>query len=39
MVISLGGLRVLPKHYWQDRDFSQPTTEVPVGSGLDNQRL
>lgn len=33
MVISLGGLRVLPKHYWQDRDFSQPTTEVPVGSG------
>ncbi|GAK60827.1 extracellular solute-binding protein family 5 [Candidatus Vecturithrix granuli] len=33
MLISLGGLRVLPKHYWQDRDFSQPTTEVPVGSG------
>jgi microcin C transport system substrate-binding protein len=33
MVISLGGLRVLPKHYWQDRDFSQPTTEVPIGSG------
>lgn len=33
LLISLGGLRILPKHYWQDRDFSQPTTEVPIGSG------
>ena len=33
LLISLGGLRILPKHYWQDKDFSQPSTEVPVGSG------
>ncbi|KJY84001.1 antibiotic ABC transporter substrate-binding protein [Vibrio galatheae] len=24
--------RVLPKHYWQDRKFSEPLTEPPVGS-------
>ncbi len=33
MLISLGRSRVLPKHYWQDKDFSQPYTEVPLGSG------
>lgn len=33
LLISLGGLRILPKHYWQDKDFSEPTTDVPVGSG------
>lgn len=29
---SLAGLNILPKHYWETRDFSQPTTEVPLGS-------
>ncbi|PIE35576.1 ABC transporter substrate-binding protein [candidate division KSB3 bacterium] len=33
LLISLGGLRVLPKHYWEDKDFSEPMTDVPVGSG------
>lgn len=29
---SLAGLNVLPKHYWETKDFSEPTTEVPLGS-------
>ena len=29
---SLAGLAVLPKHYWATRNFSEPTTEVPLGS-------
>lgn len=29
---SLAGLNVLPKHYWETRNFSEPTTEVPMGS-------
>ena len=33
MLISLGDSRVLPKHYWEDKDFSEPTTDVPLGSG------
>ncbi len=28
----LAGLDVLPKHYWEDKDLSQPTTTVPLGS-------
>lgn len=27
-----GGLKILPKHYWQDRNFAEPLTEVPLGS-------
>lgn len=26
-------LTVLPKHYWEKRDFSKPTLDPPVGSG------
>jgi microcin C transport system substrate-binding protein len=26
-------LSVLPKHYWEDKDFSQVTSEPPLGSG------
>jgi microcin C transport system substrate-binding protein len=33
LLISLGGLSILPKHYWESRDFSEPTTDVPLGSG------
>lgn len=29
---SLAGLAILPKHYWETRDFSAPTTDVPLGS-------
>ncbi|PID41405.1 MAG: hypothetical protein CSB48_14775 [Proteobacteria bacterium] len=29
----LGQLPVLPKHYWQDRDFSKTSLEPPLGSG------
>ncbi len=29
----LGGLPVLPKHFFDGRDFSKPLTDPPVGSG------
>ncbi|MBX6321018.1 MAG: ABC transporter substrate-binding protein [Rhodospirillaceae bacterium] len=29
----VGELPVLPKHYWEGRDFDKPTLEVPLGSG------
>ena len=29
----VGQLPILPKHYWQGRDFEQPTLEPPLGSG------
>lgn len=29
----MGQLTVLPKHYWQDRDFTRTTLEPPLGSG------
>ncbi|MBL6931421.1 MAG: ABC transporter substrate-binding protein [Rhodospirillales bacterium] len=29
----MGQLIVLPRHYWQDRDFSRTTLEPPLGSG------
>lgn len=29
----LGQLAVLPKHYWQERDFAATTLEPPLGSG------
>jgi microcin C transport system substrate-binding protein len=28
-----GGLAILPKHYWADRDFGKSGTDIPVGSG------
>lgn len=31
--IILAQLPVLPKHYWEGRDFSAPTLEPPLGSG------
>ncbi len=33
MVMSIADNTVLPKHYWEGRDFSDPLTEVPLGSG------
>ncbi len=29
----LGQLTILPKHYWETRDFSKTTLEPPLGSG------
>lgn len=29
----LGQLPVLPKHYWESRDFSKSTLDIPLGSG------
>ena len=31
--LSLGQLPVLPKHWWQTRDFGKGNLEIPVGSG------
>lgn len=31
--IIMGQLTVLPKHYWQDRDFEKTTLDPPLGSG------
>lgn len=30
---NIGIMPVIPKHYWEDRDFSKPVTEPPLGSG------
>lgn len=29
----IGQLPILPKHYWETRDFNRNTLEIPVGSG------
>ncbi|MEX0922386.1 MAG: extracellular solute-binding protein [Rhodovibrionaceae bacterium] len=29
----VGQMPILPKHYWEGRDFSEPTLESPLGSG------
>lgn len=29
----IGQLAIMPKHYWQDRDFDKTTLEPPLGSG------
>ncbi|WP_010325482.1 extracellular solute-binding protein [Marinobacterium stanieri] len=29
----VGEVPILPKHYWQERDFSSPSLDIPVGSG------
>lgn len=33
LILRLGELPVLPRHYWQDRDFTRTTYEPPLGSG------
>jgi microcin C transport system substrate-binding protein len=33
MIINLGTNTILPKHYWESRDLSQPQEEVPLGNG------
>lgn len=29
----VGGLPVLPKHFFEERDFTKPLTDAPIGSG------
>ncbi len=31
--IQLGGILVMPKHYWKDKDISKTTVDPPLGSG------
>ncbi|UTF60576.1 extracellular solute-binding protein [Gilvimarinus sp. DA14] len=33
LVSSMASLPILPKHYWESRDFSEPLKEPPLGSG------
>lgn len=33
LALILGQLYVLPKHFWEGRDFARPLQEAPVGSG------
>ena len=33
VIFTLGGIPILPKHYWQTRDISKTTVEPPLGSG------
>ncbi len=41
-MVSLASLTVLPKHYWESRDLSEPLTDIPIGSGaytVSNHRM
>ena len=31
--LTVGGLTILPKHYWESREFDKTTLEPPLGSG------
>ena len=33
LVLIVGQLPVLPKHYWENKNFEETTLDVPVGSG------
>lgn len=33
LALIVGDIPILPKHYWEGRDFSKPNLDVPVGSG------
>ena len=33
LVLIIGQLPVLPKHYWEGKDFSKSTLDPPLGSG------
>ena len=33
MPLIVGQLPVLPKHYWEDKNFEETTLDIPVGSG------
>lgn len=33
LILVVGDIAVLPKHYWQDKDFSKTSLQIPLGSG------
>jgi microcin C transport system substrate-binding protein len=33
LLVSLGQLSILPKQFWESRNFGEPLTEIPLGSG------
>ena len=33
VIFTLGGMPILPKHYWETRDITRTTIEPPLGSG------
>ncbi len=33
LALILGQMWILPKHYWEGRDFARPSLDVPLGSG------
>jgi microcin C transport system substrate-binding protein len=33
LALILGQIAVMPKHWWEGRDFSRPSLDVPLGSG------
>jgi microcin C transport system substrate-binding protein len=33
LALIIGEVAILPRHYWEGRDFEKPSLDVPVGSG------
>lgn len=33
LALILGQMNILPKHFWEGRDFARPSLDVPLGSG------
>ena len=33
LALILGQMQILPKHFWEGRDFARPSLDVPLGSG------
>ena len=33
LIMAIADNSILPRHYWENRDFSEPLTEIPLGSG------
>jgi microcin C transport system substrate-binding protein len=33
LALILGQMNILPKHFWEGRDFARPTLDIPLGSG------
>lgn len=33
LALIIGQIQVMPQHYWESRDFTQPGLEIPIGSG------
>ena len=33
LALIVGQVTVLPRHYWENRDFTKPSLDIPIGSG------